>query len=455
MAGVLCGGQRKWTCSVDDDGYREYKITFLVLTTTRLDGPYTILQTPGLPITGAQWAFDNDLDPWVWCRPERSVKQLGRENEGNIFWEVDVTFSNKKFKYCKDTQFDNPLLEPQKISGDSNRWTVEATTDFRGNKLSYSSLEQIRGKLVEFDANRPTVRIEQNVLDLELDLCANMINTVNHDPMWGLKERCVKMGGFKWERKYLGSCGIYFTRIFDFEIDRDSWDREVADEGTKVLLGKWHPTKDTWIVKRINGAMPNRFNPSHFTNYPDRKNNHIRGALNGAGLPAGVCIELEPEIANTPAGLTVTLQPPTNTLNYYVSIAGSNTGNFLLDQSWWAELRGNIVPQPWNNTLIYVAGNLVTHNGSIYLARSLNAHDEPPSGSWIQLNLGLNFKNVYNEATTYAIGDYVSESTGTAVGTSTSSAVVPCDKTLQGKILVQYYPESNFFQLGIPTGLNF
>jgi hypothetical protein len=231
-------GQTDWSMSRDEQGYRTYKAKFLVRS-NYIDGPATISQTPGLPIPGSAWSFGTDYDLYVWCRFDATFTPKVA-SEKNRDWICEFTFSNKPGgKRCNDTPTGDPIFEPQIVNGTFVKYTEEATFDLNGNPLRTSAYEPLKGPSVEFDKNRPQVEISQNVLDLQLGLCASMVDTVNDSPLWGLNTRCIKLSDFSWERKYQGLCYPYYTRKFKFDIRYESFDRYVLDEGTMVKRGKW------------------------------------------------------------------------------------------------------------------------------------------------------------------------------------------------------------------------
>jgi len=287
----------------DDDGHRTYKIKHLVQAHI-LDGPAIVIQASGLPAAGDQWNFDNDIDVWAFCLPSTSVN-IHQEKTGdpNEYWAVENTFTTKPMRRCQTETIENPLLEPQKVSGSFVKYTDEATTDRYGYLINNSSHETIRGPNVQFDASRPTVSISQNVPDLELPLLSQLANTVNDSPLWGLPARCVKLSAISWERVLYGICTFYFTRKFEFDINWDTFDKTVLDEGTKVLNGEWatdaadlalasrndpQPEGSTWKLLPINGSPPDPNNPQHFIRYKDKNGENTRALLDENGEPLGV-----------------------------------------------------------------------------------------------------------------------------------------------------------------------
>jgi hypothetical protein len=207
-----------------------------------------------------------------------------KQKETNRWWTIDQTFSTKgNNKKCQEEKIEDPLLEPMKVSGSFVKTQEEATYDRNGLPIKSSSHEQIRGETVKFDKMNPTVRIEQNVPALQLGLLAQMSNAVNDAVIWSVAVRCVKVAGISWERLFHGGCYIYYKRTFDFEISETTFDRDVLDEGTKALSGRW--VNDTWTLVNINGSPPNPDNPAHFNRYKDRNGENAKVILDGLGKP--------------------------------------------------------------------------------------------------------------------------------------------------------------------------
>ncbi len=286
MATQIVPGQRSWGMTRDADGNREYRIRFLVRGLTT-DGPASVLLTPGLPLPGSVWDFDGDVDAWAFCRLDATVTPL-KEDKPNQLWSVEFTFSTKgDGARCKDVQIDDPLLVPPEVSGGYVRYTIEATKDRFGNPIVNSSREQYRGSRVEFDANRGQIRIRMNVASFDLvRLAYQMVDTVNDAPLWGFPARAVKLSSAPWERKYYGACYAYYVLTLEFDTG-DEFDRDLLDEGSKVLRGYWDldqgsATYGRWILSPgVTGAKA-----SDFIAYQDWYGNLTTTLLDGQGKPA-------------------------------------------------------------------------------------------------------------------------------------------------------------------------
>lgn len=286
---------RGWSGGQDDDGYRTYQIVHRVECDTIRDGPAQAMQTPGLPLPGSLWYWFDDVDVWAYCTNQMTAEPIIREGGGNKFFDVKQIFTTKpKGKYCRDTRFEDPLLEPPRVTGGFVKYTEERKFNTDGTIIQTSAHEPLHGDAVAFDKSRNTVHIEQNVLNLELDVLGQMNDTLNNAPLWGLPARCIKLTVGPWETKYYGSCYKYYTRTFDFEVNTrivngivvSGFDRDVLDEGTKCLRGDWDrdtlsTTYGQWLVEAgLTGD-----NQSDYQRFKDWNGENATCVLDGAGKP--------------------------------------------------------------------------------------------------------------------------------------------------------------------------
>ena len=241
MATVLIEKQRTWSFERDDEGHRNYEISHLVECTGEdpIEGLASVAQTSGLPTIGSTWDFDGDIDVWAFCLPYMKITaHEEKEGEKPYIYRIDQKFTTKPYKRCQDTTIENPLLEPQKVSGTFEKYTREATMNKAGQPLLTSSKELHVGPKVEVDGNRPTVRIQQNVANLELGLMASMVGTVNDALLWDLPERCVKLSSASWERLVYGTCNFYYQRSFEFDIDYETFDKRLLDHSRRSIRSR-------------------------------------------------------------------------------------------------------------------------------------------------------------------------------------------------------------------------
>lgn len=534
MAAKL-GGRRTWGGKKDDDGHREFNIEHHVYTDDPQDGPAIAMNCPGLPLPGAIWNFGNDIYIWAFCYPSMECN-IFQEEEGspNKDWLIKQKFSTKPLRRCQDTEIEDPLLEPQGISGGFIKYTKEATRDRFGRLIRSSSHEVIRGPGVEFERNRPTVVIEQNVLFLGLEDFSQQIDHVNDSLLWGCPPRCVKLSDISWKRKLYGVCNYYYTRVFTFDVDFETFDRDVPDEGTKVLNGHWRfsrigtetggfflklytplfnddgipigkqsfttsPLSNTataadvsneiqsligtgnctasggplpepidveflgdfalmnmdpisvgsslyeiktvqngnsvandiqriqpfgpnsWIVDRIDGKQPDWKNPAHFIRFKDRNGENARTLLDGRGLPAEKTDSYAEDVLNTVQELT-----------FYGSPTGG-TFTLFLDGETTADIN-------WNDSNTNIKNALEALVGVDQV--------EVTGGPIPNTPVKIEFKGAHTGLNVPLMTVDVTNLTGpnTVLG-----EIQYASGTQAAKIHVEYYPEANFLELGIPV----
>lgn len=431
MATKILDGQTKWSMTRDADAHRIYKIVFLV-SSASTDGPATVLRTPGLPVYGSQWNFDNDYDPWAFCLWDASVTPV-LEKEPNTLWEVGFTYSSKSVsKYCKEIEAQDPLLEPPKVSGSFVNYTEEAVYNRQGAVITNSAWERIKGLM--FDKNRPALRIETNVAGSGMfiaGILSRVVDAVNAFPLWGLPKRTIKLSKASWDRKYFGNCYSYSTLVLDFDIRFETFDITVDDNATKVLRGHW-AANGSWSLDNIAGQPPDPNNPQHFIRFKDKNQENTSVLLDGKGQPALAPL-LYISLVEQEAYMSTTADP-----NFPIS----NT-------AMWMQIVGQPIFADWATGTSYKKGNLAFVNEGYYIALANNSGSKPfltgdfataTSGNpnWFFLPFGANFKGTWEEFTDdfYVTGDVVND---------------PTDTHSPGRIKVEKYDEFDFLILGVPA----
>lgn len=271
-------GRIGWSVQRDKEGHRDYSLSTRIATSDVYDGPFTVLNCPGLPVIGSYWQFGNELDPWAFCWPECSISQLGPAEEAGWLWKVDQKFSTRPAVRCQDQSIENPLLEPPRISGGFSKRTVQGTKNRHNKIYKSSSHTPLRGKELEFEDNRPTVAIEVSTLILPLTIFGPMIDHVNDNQLWGVPKRCIKLSNATWRRLVYGKCGFYYTVAYEFDINFFTFDRDVADVSKKVLAPTLEPDD---IDPHLGGTYQS--NPKNFVAYIDKYGHNSEVFLDGKG----------------------------------------------------------------------------------------------------------------------------------------------------------------------------
>jgi len=284
---VLKIGPRSSTASRDAEGHRTVTTIYRVTFSTTVSAA-SAMNAAGLPSVGATYSdpISGDSDSWMFRLFTTSAKQVVTDGDsvGGRVWDVTISFSTKQPERCQDQQVEDPLSEPDRVSGSFVNYTIEAVEDKDGDKIQNSSHEQVRGPAVEFDDHRPTVVIGQNVASLGLETFSAMVNTVNDANLWGLAPRKIKLSNVSWSRQLYGLCYFYYMRTFEFDINFNTFDRAIVDEGTMVLGGQWQVLPDLTFNWLPNPGL-NKANVKDFQRFEDPKGQTRRCLLDGNGNP--------------------------------------------------------------------------------------------------------------------------------------------------------------------------
>ena len=112
---------REWSAQRDQEGHRDYELTWLVNTGDDTAGPASALNATGLAVIGSSWNFSgfNDTDQYALCLPKASARRHGNRTTRGRLWLVKQHFTTRPSVRCQDNNVENPLQEPPKISGGS------------------------------------------------------------------------------------------------------------------------------------------------------------------------------------------------------------------------------------------------------------------------------------------------------------------------------------------------
>ncbi len=278
-------GPLTWSGSVDSEGYRTYKITYLVKGAKGC-GPFAAMYASGIPARNSAWDItingQQDSDTYAYCLPTKEARPHKVNNaEPFSYWEVDCTFTTKPQNTCASSTPDDPLSQPIRCGGNFIKFTEQARYDKDGYMIKGVSPWPPKGPLLEFDNNRPTVWVEWNSASLPLGTFAAAVDRVNSATMWGLAVRCVKLSNVTWEKKYYGSCSVYYTIRYEFEINYNTFDRKIPDISPLVLNGHWS-SSGSWVT--ASGASVS--DPASWIRFQDKAGNLRDVALTSGGTPA-------------------------------------------------------------------------------------------------------------------------------------------------------------------------
>lgn len=276
-----------WEGGNTDDGIREYLVRYLVTTNDIDDGPTVAMEQSGLPIIGSRWsaidkrsAAETTGSGWR-TNYAKATPHQQNQGEGHFYWIVEHKYSTKT-QPCSELNIDDPTQQPPRIRGSFVKYTEEVTHDKSGNVIESQSHEPLRGPQVEFDRNRATIVIEQNLKVLNLKGWSAVIDHTNVAEMWFIPKGHLKFSNMSFEKVYSGVCDPHYAVVFEFDIRRDGFNRTVLDEGTKAL-GAWDPTTKVWVPAAGGGA-----NPSDWQRYRDKEGElaQIIYSVTTTGAPA-------------------------------------------------------------------------------------------------------------------------------------------------------------------------
>lgn len=268
MTAVATKGPSNWTRDDDEEGHKDYTITWPVVTTNALDGPEVAWTASGLPLPGASLNIGNTVNAWAFYNRKGSAR-LKKVEANRKLWELTTVFTTRPANRCTTNAVGDPLLEPHRVRGSFNQVMEEALRDTSGAPVDNSAEQRYTGAIVQIPRSRPVVELEMNVSWINLAWMAEYADAVNSNVQWSQPVRTIKCTVGPWERVLYGTCYYYFIVRFTFELKYDKWDVVLLDEGTRV---------------KVAGSSPVRYHQ-----YKDELSENGRVLLDGAGnkLAAG------------------------------------------------------------------------------------------------------------------------------------------------------------------------
>ena len=257
-----------WHLDTDEEGYRDYTLIWQVQTAGPSYGPDYALFAPGMPMPGAALNYGATVDPWAFYQRKGSARLKNRGSRRDV-WLATTIFSTRPIRRCQTNRMDDPLLEPHRVRGGADQFIREAIEDKDGDPILNSANERFRGPALQDEDGYPTLEIEQNVAWINLPLLAEYRYSVNNASFWGMPARTIRCKTFTWERVLYGTCYFYFRVTTTFQMNEDTWDLELLDEGDMV---------------KIDGTSPPEFRRAK-----DKFEENVRVLLDGSGnaLPPG------------------------------------------------------------------------------------------------------------------------------------------------------------------------
>lgn len=282
-----------WSMTTDEEGHRDYSVLWEVFTDGATYGPDDAMFCPGLPMPGASLNIGHCVDPWAFYQRKGSAKLKERGKHRSV-WIVETAFSTRPVRRCQTDKMEDPLLEPHRVRGGFDTFQREPICDNSGDAILNSAGQRFRGPTVQIEDGWPTVEVEQNASWINLPFLAQYRYSVNNAVWWGCPIRTIKCKTFTWERVLYGLCYFYFRVTTSFQLNEETWDLHLLDEGDMV-------------------KVPNS-SPVRYKRAQDEYENLVHVLLDGHGeaLPAGaaevyldkrVLAELDFSVVGWPAAL--------------------------------------------------------------------------------------------------------------------------------------------------------
>lgn len=218
------------------------------------EGPLAIESADGLPAIGDHWEPEelNEIDEFARRTPYAKVTYMV-EGEKTTYSLVEVHFTTKPIKRCQDTQIENPLLEPPKISGTFTEQTQKALFDKYWSQIRNSAGEPYTD--IEREFSYLTVDISVNVDESPVSLIARKLHNLNDAELWGLPAKCIKLSAASWETLYWGVCTKYYKLSMGFKIRPPYTIPATSTVRRKKKPGDPSSTEFEWIVVPGNATF--------------------------------------------------------------------------------------------------------------------------------------------------------------------------------------------------------
>lgn len=229
-AKVLKGTQRS---TEDEDGVREYRATYLVVTDSNQDGADAVLAASGLPRRTTTYNVGNENNPAATVR-SRIPRQV---NGSPQHWNVDVTWSTETPDPGDGEEGDqDPLNQPAVVTFGFNKFRVVALGE-EETPLTNANGEAFDPPPMK-DNSRPTLQVQRNEKTFDPLLAIEFQDAVNDGPWIGAEERQVKVQGIDATKELdpRDPTSKFWRVTYNFEFARDNWDIKLLHTGTYYIV---------------------------------------------------------------------------------------------------------------------------------------------------------------------------------------------------------------------------
>lgn len=202
----------------------EYRISYLVTTDDRNDGPSVV--KAALPVNfDDAYVSGNDADLLAVLN---SVNITQVDPGDFLHWNVDTVYKSTERRT-------DPLLEPVQESVNWSGVEVETFRYYNGTPILNTARMMLDLPVMKVD-NRPVVTYSLNQESFPFSLAARVRNSVNKYLWKGFAPRTVKIQSMQTERIFDGKFGVYYKVSYVFEINPETYDLAVDSMGIYQLV---------------------------------------------------------------------------------------------------------------------------------------------------------------------------------------------------------------------------
>ena len=229
---------------VDENGFRRWVVKHQVRTDARSDGPLSVLTDILSPAYASSYSFGGHEKDLGAFRREAECELIS-EDDSHKLWRLEVVYSSSPVTRPDVTlhQGGSGTDDPTSrviISGSFVPYQAAVTRDRHGAPVLNSAKELFEG--LTKDANRPSLTIETTytkswfVSNFDLITRAISKSALNDQSWFYHSEATWKLMGAPWKEVYFGT-ETYYTVVWSFELNVDTWHLKPADMGTGHWLG--------------------------------------------------------------------------------------------------------------------------------------------------------------------------------------------------------------------------
>lgn len=232
--------------SINIDGIRECTVIYKVESNDKRDGQIAVLNTAGIPNIGDPYQAGNETDVSLVVVNKQAAQVDGCPFE----WTVTVTCSNDVEEDPVGFVYqDNPLAKPAEISYGFQTRRIKIPGRFNnpiGPPSDHAWEQGIFAPNGELFDPPPEAEIDEPIINIKKNVPASMVNgsvfltlnnCVNADPFQNAEVRQLRMKIPQANRQWHKSIGYYWEVTFSMAYRWETWDIQIANEGTYYFNG--------------------------------------------------------------------------------------------------------------------------------------------------------------------------------------------------------------------------